>query len=240
MSPFLLEFIWPFFKKTAKYWIVVVIALAIGFYVRHEYETFVNRIATENYQRGYNEAEARYKAIVSQQTLQYQAAQLKLQQAYDAKMAQAINDTNKAIQKADFEERRAESILAVQQSQNATLQHQLDEALHHVPLATQDSQHPFTAGFVGLFNLATKNSPVPSTYSDGQSASNLTPEDILQAGFFKPGSTPLGLAQPASSLTQEDVLNVVKQNMAIANQCIDQRQQLKLYINELCDQGYCH
>lgn len=234
MPIFLLEILLPFLKKTIKYWLSGVIVLALGFYIHHRYVVMVKT----NYDHGYSDAKAFYENKLKNQALQYQIAQVQLQQAYTAKVAQMQAVVNAAIEQAKAEEADAVAKLNLQKMQNNTLQSQLTEARHHVQLSTTDPTHPFSIGFVGLFNLATKNSQLPFSYSNGSASNSIEPKDIYKASFYDPGLGPLDLAKPAS-VTTDDVLRVVQTNMKIANQCIDDRKALKEYIDKLCSQGYC-
>ena len=237
--PFLIEILLPFLKKTAKYWIAIAICLSLGLYAHHKYETFVDNIAKAAYDKGYADAEAKYKTELATQALQYQATQVRLQQQYNAEIAKAIDDTNKAIAKAQQAEKVAETNLHRQKTQNSLLQQQLNEAKKHVQLSSNDINHPFTRAFVGLFNIATKNNQLPYSATSSSSSGNITTEDIYKAGFFVSGPSSVGLAQPAETVSVADVLNAVQANMKIANQCMDERNQLRKYIDDLCNQGFC-
>lgn len=238
MLPLLLEVILPFLKKTAKYWIVAIAVVALTWYVHHRYNEFVANVQNISYHKGYADAEGLYSSQMKAIELDFQADQIQQQKNFEKATAEAEDATRKVTANANALATKAEQDAEKQRSLNRSLQKQLTEAIDHVPLTStlSSSDHPFSAGFVGLFNLATKGEL--RFNPDGSASRDISPADISQASFVNGGSASLGLAQP-TQVTMKDLLSVVQYNMNIANQCISDRKAMKDYINGLCLKGFC-
>lgn len=181
------------------------------------------------YAHGYAAAENKYIKI-NNEALNAQLEEHKLEvDRYTKRLTEA--DTKK--REAESAAKKAEQEAAKQKQRANRFERQYEELLDEVPLSHNDSNNPFTVGFVGMYNLATQGST--STDTDER---KIDLSDVASAAGFTGGSAGVVLTESAN-LSVKDVLGVIRKNAAIANQCKDERKVFQQFIKDVCDAGYC-
>ena len=90
-------------------------------------------------------------------------------------------------------------------------------------------------GFVGLHNLAVQ---IQNEAGTGSPIPDPGLSDVSEAAGLDRG-TPTDALVAESEVTLDQVAQTIRYNYKIANQCLNDRKQMKDYIDELCKLGFC-
>jgi len=214
-------------KFIGNYWHYLLIGGLIIFaiYKYGEYREELGVIKTKAY----------YEQLLKEQAINNEKVLKKTIAEYET----LVEEVRKKEKKADEARIKAEAQAAKYRRDSESYYGQLgdlaDELKELREALSGGNANRVTYGFVGLHNMAVQ---IPSQAGTGSTNTKPGLPDVSEAAGLDRG-TPTSTLVTESQVTLDQVAETIQYNYEIANQCLNDRKQMKDYIDELCKLGFC-